>query len=65
MTTRQQVNETAANVVKMLNMMTQMSDEEIDVLLSIGMVNTMHGAAEYIIKQAEAMITIKGRNDET
>jgi hypothetical protein len=61
MTTRQQVNVTAANVVKILNMMTRMSDEEIDALFSVDMVTDMCGASEYIVKKAEAMIATRDR----
>lgn len=65
MTTRQQVNETAANVAKMLNMMTRMPDDEIDRVFDTKLIYTMHAFSEDIIEKTEAMIAGEGRDDES
>ena len=56
MTTRQQVNETAANVAKMLTMMIRMPDEQIDYLFNKEFIQRMHAFSEDIVEKAEGMV---------
>lgn len=60
MTTRQQVNETAANVAKLLSMMTQMSDEQIDYIFREDIIDKMWFHSKNIVKKAEGMICVVG-----
>ncbi len=60
MTTRQQVNETAANVAKMLTMMIRMPDEQVDYLFNKEFIQRMHDFSEDIITRVEGMIGYAG-----
>jgi hypothetical protein len=60
MTTRQQVNETAANVAKLLNMMTRMPDEQVDYLFNAKEIDMMHAYSKSIIEKTEGMIVHVG-----
>ncbi len=58
MTTRQQVNETAANVAKLLTLITRMPDAQIDYLFDDELICRMHAASQDIIEKGEDMINI-------
>jgi hypothetical protein len=50
------VNETAANVAKMLTMMTRMPDAQVDYLFDKKLIYTLHAASQDIVAKAEGMV---------
>lgn len=60
MTTRQQINETAANVTKMLTMMIGMPDAQVDYLFNKKLIHHMHAASEDVVEKVIKMINSVG-----
>ena len=56
--TRQLVNETAANVAKLLNMMTGMPDRQVEYLFTNAFAYHMKADSEDMIEKAERMIEL-------
>jgi hypothetical protein len=54
--TRQLTNETAANVAKLLNLMTRMPDAQVEYLFDNECAYLMMAVSEDMVKKAEAMI---------
>jgi len=56
--TRQLTNETAANVAKLLNLMTRMPDRQVEYLFNNKLADHMFAASEAMVKKAERMIDL-------
>lgn len=56
MTNRQKVNETAANLARLLTMMIRMPDAQIDYLFDADLIRVMHEASDTIVRKGSDMV---------